>query len=110
MTDPEQRAARRFEAVRHDASAGINRTLGRIAIDAMGMMTILSPGDDPDGLLPIIVEEQNRRPTMNVPVPPPPDAPRFATATRIVERGSAEFVPALAAYLSRYYAIELHEL
>jgi hypothetical protein len=110
MADSEQRTTRRFEVVRHDASAGTSRTLGSIAIDAMGMMTVLSGGDDPDGLLPIIVEEQNRRPNTNVPVPPPPDAPRFAMAVRVIERGSDEFVPALADYLRRYYAIEINEL
>lgn len=109
MSGTTSQAVRRFEVVRRDNAAATARTLGTVAIDAWGMMTILSAGNDPDGLLPLIIEEQNQRPNMNVSIPPPPDAPRFALVTRVVERGSDEFLPALAEHLKQYYMIELNE-
>ncbi len=109
MSTHEPKTIRRFEVVRRDTSTGTSRRLGTIGIDPMGTMTILSRGEDPDGLLPLVVSEQNRRQNMNVPIPPPPEAPRFAMVTRVVERGSDEFVPALADYLRQFYAIELNE-
>lgn len=97
----------RFEFRQRRTDAAEDRTLGTVAIDARGMMSILSTGDDPDGLLALIVKEQNQRPNLNVSAPPPPDAPRFALATRVVERGSDEFVPALAQYLDEFYDVDL---
>lgn len=99
--------ARRFAVVRRDARTGTSRAVATVLVDAMGMMEVLSVEDDPDGLLRLVVEEQNGRPAMNVGVPPPPQAPRFALASRTVERGSEEFLPALADYLRRYYGMEL---
>lgn len=100
-------ATTRYSVIRRDESGGGEHKLGVIAIDADGMLAILARDDDPDDRLPLIVEELNRLAHLNVKVAPPRSAPRFAVASRVVDRGTPEFMPALTDYLATYHLIEL---
>jgi hypothetical protein len=100
----------RYMVIRRQEPAGEHHQLGTIAIDQAGVITILTIADDPDERLTQLVDELNRRAHLNVKMPPAPGAPRFALSSRIVERGTPDFMPALAEYLMKYHMIELRKL
>ncbi|HEX5326222.1 MAG TPA: hypothetical protein VFW75_06105 [Acetobacteraceae bacterium] len=97
----------RYAVIRRDEDGGGEHRLGVIAIDPDGMLALVSHDNDPDDRLPVLVEELNRRPHLNVKEPAGAGAPRFALASRIVERGTPEFMSALTDYLAKYHLIEL---
>ena len=84
---------------------GSDRVLGEVELGADGVLS-LPPGAAP-GPLDKIVASMNAAERLHVDVAPPPDAPRFAMASRIVERGDPGFIAALADQLARYYRLEL---
>jgi hypothetical protein len=109
MSSTQKPEVARYMVIRREESAGERHELGTIAIDQAGVITILSIANDPDERLAQLVDELNRRAHLNVKVPPAPGAPRFALSSRIVERGTPDFIPALVQYLQKYHMIELRE-
>jgi hypothetical protein len=89
---------------------------GVVAIDPSGAMTVESttpaaaeePGQEDK--LSRAVRLANRDKVMYVDIPPPEDAPMFTLASRIVERGHPDFIPALFDYLRASYLLELRPL
>ena len=104
---PSSDAAPQRYTVTERQDDGSSRTLGQVSLDALCKMTVV--GAEPDGaeLLGKIVERMNNKPVMHVDMPPPPNAPRYALASRLVQRGDPEFQTQLEAQLRQYYDIEL---
>lgn len=98
-----------FDVVQTDEDDDVvsERVLGVVTMDAVGMLTIVSAVPDEDDTLRTIVEELNEETTLHEEVQPPEDAQQFAVYTRPIERGTADFVPALLDHLKRYHDIEL---
>ena len=95
----------RYAAVQADQDG--ERRLGIVVLDDEGRITVEEADTQQQTTLEKIVRSMNGKSVLHVDVPPPPDAPRFALASRIVERGSPDFISALKEQLQRYYDVEL---
>lgn len=90
---------------------------GVVAIDPNGAMTVESTTpaaaaeeSGQEDKLSRAVRLANKDKVMYVDIPPPEDAPKFTLASRIVERGHPDFIPALLDYLRASYLLELRPL
>jgi hypothetical protein len=109
MDPTDQVAPRRYIAIQRDDD-GSTRTLGQVALDAECHITVISTEPDGADSLGKIMTRMNNKPVLHVDMPPPVGAPRFALASRLVQRGDPEFQTQLEAQLSQYYDIELRPL
>jgi len=99
-------AAERYEAV--ELTENGEKPLGTVEFDAAGTLTVREEkGAAKDGALARIAQQVNGKKVMYVEAPPPEGSPRFTLASRIVNRGEPDFIPALKNYLRTYYKIEL---
>ncbi len=95
----------RYVAVQHGEQG--DRELGLVRLDEDGTMTPEAVEQTEGSDLARIAQAMNKKQVLHVDVFPPPDAPRFAMASRIVPRGDQDFVPALLQQLARYYKLQL---
>ena len=109
MDPTDQTAPRHYLALQHEDD-GSSRTLGEVALDAQGRITIVSAVPEDAEQLGKIMTRMNNKPVLHADVPAPADAPRFTLASRLIQRGDPAFQAELLAQLTRYYDIELRPL
>ncbi|MBQ0958943.1 hypothetical protein KAK06_08220 [Ideonella sp. 4Y11] len=98
----------RFKVVMHDEDAPA-LTLGTVAVDEQGQLSILDTALAEDDRLQTVVDELNAEQALHQEAAPPPGAPRFGVYTRPVARGTPGFLAALREHLRRYHDIELQD-
>ncbi|MEI6722227.1 MAG: hypothetical protein WCO67_15795 [Betaproteobacteria bacterium] len=84
-----------------------NSTIGRVEADANFILKVVSAVPDQKEFLDETVELVNEKQVLHVEAPAPKGAPKFAVASRKVERGTPEFAAELQTYLATYYDITL---
>lgn len=81
--------------------------VGHVELDPRGSILVLDAAPSRATWLREVASRMNRKGVLHVEAAPPPGAPRFTSASRLIRRGEPEFVPALKDYLRVYYGIEL---
>jgi hypothetical protein len=97
---------KRYTVIQRD-DTDATHTLGEVSLDADSKISVVSAAPDGAETLNKIVERMNNKAVLHVDAPPPPSAPRFALASRMVKRDDPEFRSELEAQLRQYYDIEL---
>ena len=98
----------RYMAVK--TAGGHEKKLGVIKLDADAIITIEAPEPEEAEALERLVARVNKQDVRHESVAPPPGAPRYAVASRVLKRGDAGFIPALKEELLKYYDVELRPL
>jgi hypothetical protein len=83
--------------------------IGAVRLSRTAEMTVVSATADRAEWLSSLVDRTNREALMHQDAAPPPDAPRFTDASRLIKRTDPEFTAALLDELRKYYGVELRK-
>ena len=87
--------------------AGQERLIGRVAVDAAYRLRIVSVTRPQKQFLTDTLDAINDKTVLHVEAAPPEGAPKFAEASRVVDRSSPAFLVELQSHLKKYYDVSL---
>lgn len=99
-----------LDVVSYDDDTGTALEIGQLALGANGLLSLKNATAEFKARLQELVDLMNNKPGLHMDVAPPAGSPRFAVATRHVERGHEDFLAALQEHVRKYYEWELEEL
>ncbi len=84
-------------------------TIGEVAVDAAGMLSLTSASPEQADYLTDWVSKLNERAEFTLKVPPPKDAqgPILSLYGQVFTRGQPDYLPHLKAYVRQLYGIKL---
>lgn len=83
--------------------------IGQLTLNADGVLAVQQSEPGAQARLAELVELTNNKPGLHMDVPPPEGSPRFAVASRFVQRGDPDFLAALQDYVDKYYGWALEQ-